>query len=332
VEATPPSGHPLRPLGLGEVLDRAVTLCVRFFVPLALVDAGSAVVRGLYNAYTGTDLARFWTDVAADVRAHAVIAAHPPAGTHAFSFLIVFVIEPIVGGALIAMTSEVYLGRRASLRQAYRRAWARALPLVMIAAIFLVGSFVFVVVVGALVAFGVVFASGFASVVGIWRWSASAVAVLVIVAATLALAMSAAALLLAYDLSSIACVVEGASPVRAIALSARRLFAKTRVRRTLLFAGAGLAISLGCYALVSAAVVAVPFIHSGIGANVLQTIAGAAAAMLGTAFSCIFYYDLRVREEGYDLQFAALELQLGSATVASEVSSASPPKPRALWN
>jgi hypothetical protein len=255
--------------------------------------------------YTGTDLASFWNDAATEIRTHAVIAAHPPGGTNAFALTIIFVVQPLVGGALIALTSALYLGRRASLRRAYRTALERALPLALIAAILLVGSLALVVVVAVVVTIGVLSASGLASLDGLWRWLALAVASVLIVAGTLAFLLTAAALWLAFSFASIVCVVEAANPPRAIVLTVRRLFAKTRVRRTLLFSAANLAIFLGCYALASAPVVALPFIQSGVAANVLQTLAGSAAALLGTAFGCIFYYDVRVREEGYDLQVLA---------------------------
>ena len=134
------------------------------------------------------------------------------------------------------------------------------------------------------------------------------------------------------SVSSIVCVLEEAGPGRAIALTARRLFAKARLRRTLVFAAANLAIPVGCFMVVSVGDFGLRFLHGRIVANVFQTIVGSAEALLETAFGCIFYSDLRVRGEGYDLQLDALHLQHLSETAASEVSPAPSPKCERLWN
>ena len=45
----------LRPLGLGELLDRAVTLCVRNFWPLAAIYVGFAVLVEVLQFLGGPD-------------------------------------------------------------------------------------------------------------------------------------------------------------------------------------------------------------------------------------------------------------------------------------
>ena len=124
VEANPTSG-PLRPLTLGELLDRAVTLCVRFFVPLALVEAVSAVAQCAYAIYAGADVGSFWTRLAGEIGGHPVVAAPVPGGANGLGLLLILVVQPFVGGALIAMTCSLYLGLPTSFRQAYRTAAQR---------------------------------------------------------------------------------------------------------------------------------------------------------------------------------------------------------------
>ena len=48
----------LRPLGIGEILDRAVTLSVRYFVPLALIWAVYAVPFAVLAYFFAGDTAR----------------------------------------------------------------------------------------------------------------------------------------------------------------------------------------------------------------------------------------------------------------------------------
>ena len=118
-----------------------------------------------------------------------------------------------------------------------------------------------------------------------------------------------AALVVAFNLSSITCVLEGATAFRAIALGARRSFGNAHVRRTLIFAAANLAILAACELVVNVAALALPFLRGGLLGNAFETVAFAVAALLENAFCCAFYFDLRVREEGYDLRLAASVLR-----------------------
>jgi hypothetical protein len=110
-------------------------------------------------------------------------------------------------------------------------------------------------------------------------------------------------------------VVERANFTSAFATSLKRTFTGIGLKRSLLIGLIFLAISL-IISLVTALGegVIVALVHSTVLATIYQTLVRIATAAFTTAFIGIFYLDLRVREEGLDLQLQAQ--QLGSAVVA----------------
>ena len=291
MEPTPEHERNLRPLGIGEVLDRAVTLCVRFFVPLAVVYIVFALPQGIVQYFAGrgfsqvvaTVTAAVQTQVATGRPADAAMLAHElrrssmPSGWLGTAWLLVFFIAPLAVAALVDMTAADYFGRPSSFSQAYRTALRSWLPLIgvnllfFVAAVFLYVAFALVVVL-AVIAFAVV--------------------------ATLAL-----------QVSYFACVIEGAPPVRAFSTSIARVFGGIGLPRALLFGAAYLAIAfgVGLVALVGELTIT-SLTHSDVAAVIYATLLRIVTAIFTTAFVCIFYFDLRVREEGYDLQLAAQDV------------------------
>ncbi len=317
---TPVAARELRPLGIGEVLDRAVTLCVRFFVPLALVYVVFAVPEGITQFFAGRSITRLLEILSASAtqqRAtgrppdptlllHQLARSSAPGGAVFFSSLLVFLFAPFVFAALTEMTAADYLGRPSSFAAAYRVALRRWLPLIGVNLIFAVIAIVAYVAVSI---FFIVLAIGVASVyvyahpLGLVLGIPLAIVTLVL---TLGVAMVGA---LALQVSYFTCVLERAPPLRALLTSFSRVFSGVGLPRALVFGAAYLAIIIGVgLAAVTGEAALAGLLHSDVAANVYATILRLVSAVFTTAFVCVFYFDLRVREEGYDLQLAAQEV------------------------
>lgn len=304
----------LRPLGLGEVLDRAVTLTVRFFVPLALIYLVFAVPLGFVQFFAYRDVFHTLSEITSAIQmqaaggkpvdpnalARSMSHASTPSGWTAATFVLAFLVGPLPTGALIEAVSAYYVGRSATFGSAYRVGLARWLPLIGVNLLYLaagVALYVAFTLAALVLIFGAAFlghAAGIALGIGV------GVAVL---AAAFAFAVVAA---LALQTSYFTCVIESEGVVRSFARGLSRIFSRIGLRRALLFGAAYVAIGLGI-ALVGfageAALVALT--HSAAVAATYSTILRVVTVAFSTAFVGIFYFDLRVREEGYDLQLAA---------------------------
>ncbi len=305
----------LRPLGIGEVLDRAVTLCVKFFVPLLVVYVVFAVPYGIVAFYGAHDYTQMVTALGDAMRTSAGHPARSPAdlqrelaGIHGGPSLVLlgiaaFFVAPLAQAALIEMISADYLGRPTSFAQAYGAALARWLPLVGINLLFAVlGVFAYLaaIVVGLFLGVAVAIVAHF--VVGL------GIALGVIFGLTYLLALLAFGVLavLTWYLSYMACVVEKMPSAGAFTTAVRRVFRSLDIRRSLLFGFAFLAIVFGIALLSLAGTVGIAeLVHSDVVVSLFQIVLSIVSSIFSLAVLCVFYFDLRVREEGLDLQLAA---------------------------
>jgi hypothetical protein len=305
-------GETLRPLGLGEVLDRAVTLCVKQFLPFAMVYLVYAVPLAVVSYFASQDLAHVLATVADAAKRQpgdpsAVLRALQPAqslnGPTVLLFAVSFLVGPLAIAALTDAVAASYLGRAPTFASAYRVGLGRWLPMIVINVLYLAaGVVVYLVTIVALVLlmFGLFAISVALHGVGI------AISVMVGIAATIAGIAFAIVVTLALQVSYFTCVVEGASAWRAFVVGLRRIFARVGIKRALLVGVAYLAIvvGIGIVSLIGQSVL-VGLLRSTVAGTVYATLVRVATAAFTTAFVGIFYFDLRVREEGFDLELAA---------------------------
>jgi hypothetical protein len=301
----------LRPLGAGEMLDRAITLFVRRFAAivavLAVVSVPIIVLQAIAAPHAGhvfSDMARIFTaagNPAASRAAADAIARDDRTGPMTFIVLLVAaLVRPLMWCALVAVLAAAYAGMQTSIGDAYRLALRRWFPLILVALTYLVlGGFaaipiiiVYVVVLLAVVALGALHYTIALVIVGV-------------IGVVLVLAMASvigSLVLMAYELSAVAIVTETANPAEAIGIGMRRAFAPGMKRRTvvgglvvLLVSQVGSVPLIGIAAVVSAAthVDALYFAIFGAGTILLEGIVA--------AFVVVFAVDARVRREGFDL-------------------------------
>ena len=310
------SDQTLRPLGLGEVLDRAVTLCVKNFVALALIFIIYAIPYAVVQHLATRDFAQLLATFQSAVIARSGRAggADPAALGHALSgasingwypllMIMVFFIGPLPAAALIEACAAAYFKRPATLGSVYRVALTRWLPLIGLNVLYLGAGlilYVLVVLLTIAIILALVFLTAALHAVG--------VALAVIVGAAVVLAGIAFFIVatLAIQISYFTCVLEGAGTIVAFAQGLRRVFFGVGLARSLLVGLAffAIGIGIGIVALLGQSIV-VGLSHSTVAGTVYVTVVRVATAAFTTAFIAIFYYDLRVREDGFDLELAA---------------------------
>jgi hypothetical protein len=301
----------LRPLGAGEMLDRAITLFVRRFAAivavLAVVSVPIVVLQALAAPHAGqvfADMARVLgaagNPAASRAAADAMTRDDRTGPLTVIVLLVAALVRPVMWAALVALLAGAYAGVETSIGDAYRFGLRRWFPLILVALTYLVlGGFaaIPILIVYVLVLLAVVALSALHSTV--------ALVVVGVIGVVFVLALASvigSLVLMAYELSAVAIVTETASPIEAIGIGMRRAFAPGMKRRTvvgglvvLLVSQVGSIPLIGVAAVVSAAthVDALYFAIFGAGTILLEGIVA--------AFVVVFAVDARVRREGYDL-------------------------------
>jgi hypothetical protein len=301
----------LRPLGAGELLDRAVTLFVRDFVPIVTVLAVVLIPIVLFQALVTPKSGQVFTDLgkvfsAAGNRGAteaATAALTRDSGSTTLSFLVSavgIVARLLMWSAIISLVATAYAGSRITFGQAYRIGLQRWMPQVVVALAYLVlGA---VTAVPLLIAYLLV-AILIGVLAGLNQFIAAVVVGVVLGLAVLAVfAVALSWVFMMYELAAVAVVTETANPIEAIGIGLRRGFARgTRVRTIV----GGLVVFVVSYAgslpLIAVAVTLTAITHIdvlyfavvGVGSVLLEGIVA--------AFVVVFAVDVRVRREGFDI-------------------------------
>jgi hypothetical protein len=259
----------LRPLSIGEIFDRAITLLVRNWIPFGILAAVGVLPR--------------------QVCQFLAITQSPDWNVAAF---IALFLVPVAGVAAAAVVAQIYRKQDVDWRSAF------LIGLQKLPGAIGVGIMTFLVfVIPLLIVVGIPVGTG------LFRFPnflADIVAIPVIVAA--AAVIAAYYVCGAYAYAGMGIDDLGASDAVTRALS---LLHPQHLLRNLLFALALATIGLGGPALGGALLgfTAVAFHSIAIGSALLALIV-VIAGMLGNVLAAVFYFDVAVRREGYDMQAA----------------------------
>lgn len=311
--------YDLRPLSLGEILDRVFTLYRNHFALFAGVMAIPAAVQIPTNLYSFS----MWGKL---IRLQ---PGHPPPLDPGFLAIIYLVIFPVLMvaltlglGAIALAVSDVYLGRTATIRGSYqkalRRFW-RLLGLLITIGLIFTGIFILFVLgmtmlFAGLAASGVMTHAGNGAKIGL---------VLLMVVVFLALLAITIFMFMVFSLVIPAVMLEDASVGGAL----RRSIELTRGRRWHIFLGLLLMVFVG-YAVIL--IFQGPFLLA-MGLFIMKgappawlSLATSISAACGSAISSplsmialvLYYYDQRVRKEGFDLQHMIAQIEAGPQTAS----------------
>lgn len=293
----------LRALSIGEIFDRAVTMYVRNFAVFTLIILTLLVPFGV--------LQYFYTDRAGDSLVQLIREMQHPGVTPHYSGsqlaalfgigILALFLTPFVNNAVAVGVAAIYAGRKPTYRDGFARVFARWGPLVatsVLSMLVLVGSYVLVV-----------FVLGIATVVAILLARGSVVlgvtfvicGILLLIAVILFFIL----LVLACAFALYATTIETSAPADAIGEAFRRIFNRREFPKALLISLAYLALELG--ALLLAGIVGL-FILQLTHSNALQvavsTVFNAVLTSFLTVLGAVYYFDVRTRTEGLDLEVA----------------------------
>jgi hypothetical protein len=307
----------LRPLGVGEILDRAVTLFVRRFAVLLLILAVVAIPTAIlqYAAQPST------TELIVDFQR---LLSLPPGHSQERDAIMRQIAATnhvgALGGALIVLSAilstlsltacmiavaQAYAGRLPSVRDVYREALRRWLP-VLAALIAFAGVGFVLLFIGALIIVFVAFSIGALAVVS--RVGALAIGIPLGIVFTLALFGALVMLYLAAQMTIVSIALEEPNPVRGIAQGFRRTFSRALFWRSMLVGTIVFAVSLiGSLVLLSLATLLSALTHLTALYPIVAVIGSVALNALLITFLVIYAIDVRVRREGYDIMLAVRE-------------------------
>jgi hypothetical protein len=288
----------LRPLGFGEIFDRAITLYLKNFLPFVGIALIALVPFAFIEYAMGSSQSSVLTQLLGQL-SHPTSTAPLPTGTASFVGLIflggllALLIQPLVYGAIAFGVERLYKGETVAFRPCMGASWAhwpRIMGLVGLAVASAIAAYlVLVIAVVAVV------------LIGLATHGMLALVVLGVVG-FVALFIGIIWLFVAWTFALYAIVVEDIGVIEAIGSGFRRVFNRKELWRAL-----GLAVCSTIIAFVAQLLLAVVALLAGhFGAMWLQSAIQALSSLLVVPFSvivlAIYYFDVRVRREGLDFQ------------------------------
>ena len=302
----------LRPLSLGELLDRAFNLYFKniaaFTAIVAIVIVPSTILsyyqsRGVFDFYIST-IQQMVRAPSATPDFSKLNSVMPSDALLIVQYLLLFLGFPFAYGAVVAGVSKAYLGLPVLFAESYRfalRRWLAILVELVLWAIFGIFAFfsifVIAIIFGALVfALARIGSSTFLGVSALVFMIGSAIAVVALVLM----------LYLVFAMSFIAVVIERVDPLSAFRGAFARMFSANLFWRGFALALALAGINLGATMVIGGAGGVVAYLLK---APALYLIAIGLNSLFFAPFAvvtaAVFYYDVRIRREGYDLQMLA---------------------------
>jgi hypothetical protein len=292
--------YPLRALTIGEIFDRAITIYVRHLVPLTLIVMTLIVPIQIVQGFLVRDQSQGLLAAIQQIE-HPTKAAAPN-----YNFGLVFLViglsallVPIVNDAVAVGVANIYNAKRPSYRAAFATVLPRVFPLIgttiLEALILLFTYLAFVVALSLIVVMGVAAVQG-----------ALPLAIVLFVIAglvTLAVIVLFTALFIGFSFATYATVLENLSPASAVAGAFRRLFNRLEFKKVLLMGLSAFAVNIGVVLLSGTVTVLLELL---VKSQVVDLAVGAVVQSVSTAFLtvllAVYYYDVRTRSEGLDLE------------------------------
>lgn len=312
----------LRPLSIGELFDRAFSIYLRnvltfaallfvVFVPLALIQY--VITRDVLDAYIGLiDAAMKHSSTPPDLSKLDSAASLTPMTLvyYGLYYSILLLALPLANAAVVSGVSRAYLGLPVRFRECYAdafRRWGYVLILTVLWLIVLGGIF-------AVILFGTVFLAVMIALLAQLKTLGVIVGATIGIVFGLALIGLLIVLYMAFAASFIACVLEKADPIRAFTLGFSRIFGGGLFWRSV-----GIAFAIALIGLVFTLIVSVagglafwftksPFLYVAI-----AQLANVFFIAFAFVLVALYYYDIRIRREGFDLQLLAEQLSTSAA-------------------
>ncbi|HXW77170.1 MAG TPA: hypothetical protein VEJ20_07160 [Candidatus Eremiobacteraceae bacterium] len=313
-DASAAAAQGLRPLSIGELIDRAFSICFKHFIAFVSLVA-VVIIPELVLQYFGT---RGYVSTMLQSAGTVANGATPPdpakffdamvSGAPYLAALLVFIalFVPLANAAVVSGVSRAYLGMPVRWSACYADAIARWPTLLGLMLLWILAAIAawFALFVGI---FG--FSFGLVALGGAFGKVGGAIDVVLGIVLAIAMVLLFVTLYLAAAYSFVAGVLERSGAANAFGSGFRRVFAEGQFGRSLAIGAAicGMLIGLDLVGGIIGLVL-VSALHS----IIPNYIAGAIIGMLAYPFTfsvvAVSYYDVRIRREGFDLQMLAAQL------------------------
>ena len=294
------ASYPLRALGIGEIFDRAITIYIRHFAPLTLIVMTLTVPIAILQGLVAPDRVGF---------ARAIQDMSHPGSATPFNtpeFVAIMLISmvalmlfPVVYSAVAVGVADIYNNKAPSYARSMSRALRRFWPLMGVTLLYggiIGGVYVGFVIVIMLLAFLTAALMSVSTVLGVIGWIFVGIVALALVAALLLLVLGLA-------FSTYATVIELKGVIVALTSSFSRLYTRKEMAKALLMVLAYCGLNLGILLLTGAlSFGADSLLHNNIVDLVIQAIVSACSGAMLTVLLAVYYYDVRTRSEGLDLE------------------------------
>jgi hypothetical protein len=299
----------LRPLGFGEIFDRAVTLYIRNLVPFAAIVA--VVIVPLWtseyiydrNAQPQLDaMIRILEHPGRVATGHVPTLFDSPGSIAALVGLaaLAYVIWPFVLNAVAVGVARLYRNQPVEFRVCYGivfHRWVQIAAMLILQLLVFFGCYVAAFAIGLVLGLMVALIGAAAGPIApMWLAGIAALLILIVTVPLLA------PLVVALTFAMYGVVIEERGAVASLVLGFSRVFNRAEFWRALLFALAagavvvGASLTFGIFGMVAA------LMHLPGLAAMISSLSRAIIAPFGTVLLAIYYFDVRIRREGLDLE------------------------------
>ena len=299
----------LRPLPLGELLDRAFTLYFRNIVAFSALLAVVLIPSVIVSYLQTRDILGFYiTMVQHQIQAPnstpdltALSSLAPSDAWTGIQLVLAFVVIPISYGSVVVGVSRAYVGLPVTFADCYRQALSRWLPIIILIFVWIVLAFVGVLAVA--ITAGVL--GALAALVGglLGKAFLGFFFAIIVLAAMLAGMCVIIMLYLTSAISFIAVVLEKVDPIRALGEAFARVFGGHQFWRGFVLAIALTGIYFGGTLVIGGGGALLAFLLK---APAIYVVFVGLMQLFFVPFAvvtaAVYYYDIRIRREGYDLQ------------------------------
>jgi hypothetical protein len=312
----------LRPLGFGEIFDRAITLYIRNFIPFAGIVAVVVVPLAVFQYLIDlSSMPQF--DQAMKILTHpnSAASAQPVmpafltdprvAALFAVTLVIVYAIYPFALNAVAVGVARLYTGRPVQFAPCYRASlhrWPQVLGMLALEFLIFIAWYAGFVVI-------VVLAIFLVALIGQAQLAVGIVAGIIAGSIILAYLFVLAPLFLALTFAMNATVIEERPVTVSIGLGFARVFNRDEFWRSILFAIASVAILAGAGMVAGVFSYAALIFHWIVAEVIVTSLFRAAIAPFSIVLLAVYYFDVRIRREGFDLE-AGLQRLAGDAPAA----------------
>ncbi|MFY9719427.1 MAG: hypothetical protein WAK16_07265 [Candidatus Cybelea sp.] len=307
----------LRPLGFGEIFDRAVTLYIRNFVPFAAIVMvlvlPTSILQYVLDRGSQSEfdaLLQIFTHPERVATTHIPTFFDSPALIAVFVALLLmsYLLWPFALNAVAVGVAFLYRNRPVDFRACYAivlRRWLQTIGLILVDFCVVLAWYVITLLLVVAISVAAALLVRISPALGFWVGLGIGLTTVVVMLPLLA------PLFVALTFSMYAVVIEERGVFASVRLGFQRVFNGTEFWRATLFAIATGAVLVGGSTVLGVVSLAVAFAHLPALEAIIDGLGRAVITPFAVVLLAIYYFDVRIRREAFDVE-AGLERLSGT--------------------